>query len=80
MFIAVTGKCNFLTQGAADAGDTVEEGLAGPLDVERHPVAQAAHEADVGLLEVEDHHVSSHRPVLLVALQNLTQLHRSQGV
>lgn len=37
----------FLTQRTADAGHTVEEGLAGPLHVESHPVPEAAHEADV---------------------------------
>lgn len=69
-----------VTQRAADAGDTVEEGLTGPLDVEGHPVSQTAHEADVGILHVEDHHVSAHGTVLGVALQHLAQLHRGQGV
>lgn len=31
-------RSNFLTQRATDAGHTIEEGLAGPLDVESHPV------------------------------------------
>ena len=60
-----------LTQRPADARHTVEEGLAGPLDVESHPVAKTAHEADVGVFEVEDHHIPPHGTILVVALQNL---------
>ena len=70
----------FLTQGPADAGDAVGEGLAGPLDVEGHPVPEAAHEADVGLLQVQDHHVSSHRTVAGVALQHFAQLQCGQSI
>lgn len=41
-------------QGAADALDAAEVGLAGPLDVEGHPVAYAAEEGDPRVVLVED--------------------------
>ncbi len=74
------GKTNVLTQRTTYARHTVEEGLAGPLYVESHPVPETAHEADVRVFEVEDHHVSSHSTVPGVALQHLTQLHGGQRV
>lgn len=66
---------SFLTQRATDAGHAVEKGLACPLNVESHPVPEAAHKADVGIFEVEDHHVSSHSSVPGVTLQHFTQLY-----
>ncbi|PWA33084.1 hypothetical protein CCH79_00013072 [Gambusia affinis] len=41
-------------QGAADALDAAEVGLAGSLDVEGHPVAHAAQERDPRVVLVED--------------------------
>lgn len=70
----------FLTQRTTYAGHTVEEGLAGPLNVESHPVPETAHEADVRVFEVEDHHISAHSTIPGVALQHLTQLHSGQRV
>lgn len=64
-----------LTQRTADAGHTVEKGLAGPLNVESHPVPEAAHEADVRIFQVENHHVSSHCTIPGVALQYFAKLY-----
>ena len=41
-------------QGPADALDTAEVGLAGPLDVEGHPVSHTAQEGDPRLILVQD--------------------------
>lgn len=70
-------KKNFFTQRTTDARHTVEERLAGPFNVESHPVPETAHEADVGVFHIEDHHIAPHCTIPGVTLQHLAQLYSS---